>query len=189
MMNHFGAGPTRRVLIGAAAGVCGAALAGRAWAASREEIDRKVEAALRELQTSVRGAADLLPRAQGYLILADVTKAGLLLGGEYGEGTLFVGGAPVEYYSVAAASFGLQAGVQRSHQALFFMTEAALRNFRTADGWQAGADIEITVPDDGIGFNVNTDTVNRPVFGFIFGREGLLAGASLEGAKYSRIFR
>jgi lipid-binding SYLF domain-containing protein len=172
-----------------AAAILGAALSPQAHAKSAAEIDRSVGEAIAEMRRSVRGADELMGRAKGYLIMADVTKAGLLIGGEYGEGTLFVGGAPVEYYSVASASFGLQAGVQRSHQALFFMTETALRNFRTADGWQAGADLELAIPDDGFGFNVNTDTANRPVIGFIFGREGLLAGASLEGAKYSRIYR
>lgn len=175
--------------------VCGLAAAGgfiagtRARAGSRAEIDANVAVAIRELRARVRGAEELMERAKGYLIMADVKKAGLIVGGEYGEGTLFVGGAPVEYYSVAAASLGLQAGVQRSHQAIFFLTEQALQRFRTADGWQAGADIEITVPDDGIGLNVSTTTANRPVIGFVFGREGLMAGASLAGAKYSRIYR
>jgi lipid-binding SYLF domain-containing protein len=177
---------SRRAFIGIAAA---ALAAGSARAASRAGIDAAVARAIAELSLSVTGAAELMERAKGYLVMADVTKAGLLVGGEYGEGTLFVGGAPVEYYSVAAASLGLQAGVQRSHQVLFFLTEAALLSFRTADGWEAGADVELTMPDDGLGLNLNTISANRPVVGFIFGRNGFLAGASLEGAKYSRIVR
>ncbi len=160
-----------------------------ARAADKAEIDAAVARALQELRTTVSGAEDLISRSQGYLIMADVRKAGFVIGGEYGEGTLFVGNAPVDYYSVAAASFGLQAGIQRSHQVLFFLTEPALRQFRTDDGWTAGAEVEVALPDNGIGANVDTVTANRPVIGFIFGREGLLAGASLDGAKYSRIYR
>jgi len=169
----------------------GAALAGAglARASSRAKIDRNVDRALRELTQNIRGARELMQRAKGYLILADITKAGFVVGGEYGEGTLFVGGAPVAYYSVASASIGLQAGVQTSNQALFFLTESALREFRTADGWTASADAEIAIYDDGMGLRLDSQIVNRPVVGFVFGREGLLAGASIEGSKYSRIFR
>ncbi|HEU0223220.1 MAG TPA: lipid-binding SYLF domain-containing protein [Paracoccaceae bacterium] len=179
---------TRRALVAGAGALIGLGLA-PARASTKAEIDEAVARAIKEMRATVKGASDLMARARGHLIMADVKKAGFVIGGEYGEGILYVGGAPVDYYSVAAASFGLQAGVQRSHHALFFMTEGALRNFRTADGWQAGADVEIVVPEDGIGLNVNTDTANRPVIGFIFGRQGLMAGASLEGAKYSRIYR
>jgi lipid-binding SYLF domain-containing protein len=178
----------RAVLAGTAASVV-AATGLAADASSRTKIDRDVADAIAMMETRIRGARELMNRAKGYLIMAGVTKAGLLVGGEYGEGTLFVGGAPVEYYSVAAASIGLQAGVQRSHQALFFMTEDALRDFRTADGWTASADAEIAIVDDGIGLQLDSQTLNRPVIGFVFGREGLLAGASLEGSKYSRIVR
>ncbi|WP_118132662.1 YSC84-related protein [Oceanicella sp. SM1341] len=179
---------SRRSLLTGVAGLAACSLPVAASAYTKAEIDSNVSAALEQLR-KVNGAPDLMSRALGYLVMADVKKAGLLVGGEYGEGTLFVGGAPTDYYSVAAASFGLQAGIQRSNQALFFMTEKALKDFRTADGWTAGADAEITIPDNGVGVNVSTHTQNKPVIGIIFGREGLMAGASLEGAKFSRIYR
>jgi lipid-binding SYLF domain-containing protein len=79
--------------------------------------------------------------------------------------------------------------VQTTKQALFFMTEDALARFRRADGWEAGADAEVTFP--GAGVNVGTDTTvrNAPVVGIVFGEDGLLAGASLQGSKYSRVNR
>ncbi|MEM9049308.1 MAG: YSC84-related protein [Pseudomonadota bacterium] len=180
---------TRREVL---TGVTAAALsvsAGQAHASSAAKIDVKVDAALNLLRTKIGGSDELLRRAKGYLIMAEVTKAGFVVGGEYGEGRLFVAGAPVGYYSVAAASVGLQLGVQWSHQALFFMTESALRGFRTADGWTASADAEIAIVDDGIGLQLDSQTSNRPVIGFVYGREGLLAGASVAGSKYSRIYR
>ncbi|GIX14348.1 MAG: twin-arginine translocation pathway signal sequence domain-containing protein [Paracoccaceae bacterium] len=179
----------RRAVLAGAAAFCGIGIGRAARAASRAEIDRNVAEAIAQMRARIRGVDELMQRAKGYLIMAGVTKAGFLVGGEYGEGVLFVNGVPVEYYSVAAASIGLQAGVQRSNQALFFMTEDALRAFRTADGWTASADVEIAIVDDGLGLQLDSQTLNRPVIGFVFGREGLLAGASLEGAKYSRIHR
>ena len=41
-----------------------------------------------------------------------IIKAGLLIGGQAGDGALRVGGRTLGYYSIAAASFGLQAGAQ-----------------------------------------------------------------------------
>ena len=114
---------------------------------------------------------------------------GLIVGGAYGEGALRIGGVSEEYYSVAAASIGFQIGVQTTKQALFFMTEDALARFRRADGWEAGVDAEVTFP--GAGVNVGTDTTvrNAPIVGIVFGEDGLMAGASLQGSKYSRVNR
>jgi lipid-binding SYLF domain-containing protein len=84
---------------------------------------------------------------------------------------------------------GFQAGVQKSSHALFFMTDAAVENFRRADGWEIGADAEVTFPDAGLNAQTNTTIAEKPVIGIVFGQDGLLLGASLEGAKYSPIAR
>ena len=119
-------------------------------------IDARVERALEELFATVSGSRDLYGNAKGVLIMPSITKAGLLVGGTYGEGALRVGGETVGYYSVAAASFGLQAGIQTSKQALFFMTTAALEKFRRSQGWELGADAEVTVPDQGLSAGLTT---------------------------------
>jgi len=60
-------------------------------------------------------------------VFPGVTKAGLGIGGQYGEGALFKGGKAVAYYNTAGASYGLQAGAQTYGYAMFFMNEAALK--------------------------------------------------------------
>ena len=66
------------------------------------------------------------------------------------------------------------------------MTEDALANFRRGNGWAAGADIRYATPDQGA--SIGTDTTELdPVVGLIFGQQGLIAGATLSGVKYSRI--
>ena len=179
----------RREALGFGAAVLFAAAAGRpAAAVEAEVIDNRVDQALEELKL-VNGAPGLMERARGVLIMPRVVKGGLIVGGAYGEGALRVDGATVGYYSVAAASFGLQAGVQTTKQALFFMTDAALERFRGADGWEVGVDAEVTVPGNGLNVGVDTTTERSPVIGVVFGQDGFLAGASLEGAKYSPISR
>jgi len=125
--------------------------------------------------------------------MPSVVKGGFIVGGSYGEGALrYVEGyeAPAAgYYSVAAASVGLQAGVQSSSHVLFFMTDEAVENFRRSDGWEVGADAEVTFPDAGLNLGVNSTLLQKPIIGVVFGQDGFLVGASLEGSKYSPIAR
>lgn len=182
--------PTRRGLIaGGGAAAASVALANRAAASSAEEIDADVDAAIRKLYATVPGTKELSANARGILVMPDVIKGGLIIGGSYGEGALRIGGATDGYYSVAAASIGYQIGVQSTSHALFFMTEDALSGFQRSQGWELGADAEFTVPGDGISLNVDSTSLKSPIIAVIFAQDGLLAGASLEGAKYSRISR
>lgn len=177
---------TRRALL---AGAAAALVCGRAAAETAGEIQENIAIAERRLYASVEGSRSLAARARGVLMMPRVIKGGLIIGGAYGEGALKIGGVIDSYYSVAAASIGYQIGVQRTSHALFFMTQEALDGFRTSDGWELGADAEFTVPGDGISLNIDTTSANTPIVAIVFAQDGLLAGASLEGAKYTRIAR
>lgn len=185
----------RELMAAIAATGAAAAMPGAASAASRDVIDARVRVAMGKMYAEVPQTRDLSGRARGMLVMPEVLKGGFILGGAYGEGALLLNGpngydgAPDGYYSVAAASVGFQAGVQTTSHALFFMTDQALQNFRKADGWEIGADAEVTFPDNGLNLQVNSTLLNRPIIAIVFGQDGLLLGASLEGAKYSRIAR
>ena len=153
------------------------------------EIDRSASEAmtlLYRINPDVRSIAD---RAAGILIMPNITKASFGIGGAYGEGVLQIKGAPIDYYSVASASYGIQLGALTYSHVLFFMTQEALRDFRTIDGWEIGADAEVTFRDKGYSYGISSNTVTKPIYGIIFGQVGVMAGASLEGAKYSRLIR
>ena len=153
------------------------------------QIDGHVQDALTEMYSTFPGSRAFAERAAGILVIPNVTKAGLFLAGSYGEGALMIGGATVEYYSYASASFGVQVGAQQSRQVLFFMTTDVLRSFRTSDGFELGVDAEYAVQDEGASIGLSSTTSNKPILGIVFGQRGLIAGASLEGAKYSRLIR
>ena len=150
-------------------------------------IDARVQATLTQMYQEVPDARSLADKAVGMLVMPLVTEAGLGIGGAYGRGALVVGGATVDYYAQAKASFGLQLGAQQYAHVLFFMTEDALADFRTASGWVAGADIKYAVASETGRFSADTITVATPVVAVVFGGAGLIVGASLEGAKYTRI--
>jgi len=69
------------------------------------------------------------------------------------------------------------------------MTTDVLRKFRTSDGFELGVDAEYALQEDGGSIGLSSTTSNKPILGIVFGQRGFLAGASLEGAKYSRLIR
>jgi len=150
-------------------------------------IDARVQATLAQMYRDVPDARALADKAVGMLVMPLVTEAGFGIGGAYGRGALIVGGVTVDYYAQAKASFGLQLGAQQYAHVLFFLTEDALADFRTANGWVAGADIKYAVASESGRFSADTITVATPVVALVFGGTGLIVGASLEGAKYTRI--
>jgi len=156
---------------------------------SGDNINNTADAALAKLYSTVPGAQQLADRAAGVLIIPEITEAGLVFGGAYGEGVLMIGNAKVDYFSFTAASFGLQVGIQKYSHALFFMTQESLAGFRYSDGWQLGVDAGYTTPEDASAIGVSTSTINLPVIALVFGQQGLIVGATMEGAKYSRLVR
>lgn len=150
------------------------------------QIDARVAATREYLFSNYPGTRDLAAKAQGVLYMPLVTEAGFGIGASYGRGALQVGGATVDYYAATRATIGFQIGAQQYAHALFFMTDAALQDFRRASGWAASADIRYATPQDGASIGKETTELD-PVIGLIFGQQGLIAGATLGGVKYSRI--
>ena len=68
-----------------------------------------------------------------------------------------------------------------------FMTKDALDHFKNSMGWKAGVDGSIAVVKAGGGKNVDTQTLQQPILGFVFDPKGLMANLTLEGSKITRI--
>lgn len=143
--------------------------------------------ALQGLYRSNGIAEELGRKAIAVLVFPDIVKAGLLIGGQAGEGVLFRSGTVAARYSLAAASYGLQAGVQRYSYALFFMKEDALRYIDRSDGWEVGIGPSVVLVDKGFARSTSSTTLREDVYAFIFGQEGLMAGMGIQGSKISRI--
>ena len=160
-----------------------------AQAASKAEIDTDVQFAMSAFYNLSPGNKELASKAAGILVFPSVMKAGFFVGGDYGEGALQVGGKTVDYSSTAAISFGLQLGAQSRSEVILFMDKDALENFRVHDGWAAGLDGSVAVIDTGAGKGINTETVKDPIIAVIFSNKGLMGNLSLEGSKFSKIYR
>jgi lipid-binding SYLF domain-containing protein len=149
-------------------------------------IDARVDATRNFLFTTYPGTRELSEKAFGVLYMPLVTEAGFGIGGGYGRGALRINDVTVDYYSAARATIGFQIGAQQYAHALFFMTEAALTDFRRSSGWAAGADVRYATPEQGASLGKETTEID-PVIALVFGQAGLIAGATLSGVKYSRI--
>ena len=159
------------------------------YAATAKQIEAGADAALKLFYERVKGGKELLQKAKGVLILPGVFKAGFGVGAEYGEGALRVGGKTVEYYSIAAGSIGFQIGAQKKNVILAFMDDGALKKFRESSGWKAGVDGSVAAINVGAGASVDTVKMNDPIISFIFGQRGLMANATIEGAKFTKLMR
>jgi lipid-binding SYLF domain-containing protein len=153
----------------------------------RAEIDAGVNGAIAELNQKEPGSRQMMQQAKGMLVFPKVFKAGLVVGGEYGEGALRVANRSVEYYSASAGSFGLTAGAEQKSLFLLFMTDAALAQFRQSSGWTAGADASVAMISTGASGTATTQTAQRPVVGYVLSQGGLMLDASVNGTKISKL--
>ena len=179
---------TRRQVLVILAGLGGGAfMSSPALAASAREIDAQTNQALHLLYSTQPRTRALARRATAIPVFPQIIKAGLIIGGESGDGALRVGGETVGYYNISAASFGLQAGGQRFSYALFFMNQAALQYLQKSDGWAIGSGPSVAVLDKGAAASLTSETLTQDVYAIPFGEHGLMAGIGLEGSKITPI--
>ena len=172
----------------------GFAITQNVWAATADEIDTNADQALERFYDEVKGGKELVNKAKGVLIFPSVIKAGIGIGGEYGEGCLRTNGLifkgkTVDYYNTAAASLGFQLGAQKKSIIVIFMQDEALKNFQASSGWKAGVDASIAVVKVGAGGAMDSSNLNEPILAFIFGQKGLMYNLTLEGAKFTKLKR
>ena len=177
----------RNVIIGAAALATLAACGNGVGNDNDVKIDQAADASLNYLYGTSPATRQLGEAAAGILIIPQVAQAGLGVGGSFGRGVLRINDIPVDYYSATQGSVGFQIGAQQYSQVLFFMTDEALTEFRSSSGWTAGAGARYALNSDAASLGIDTTEVFSPVEAVIFAQAGFIAGATLEGTKYTRI--
>ena len=158
-----------------------------AIAADRSALERSARSAYQKLITRVPAAKALSGDALAVLVFPKITKAGLIVGGQYGDGVLFKAGKVAGYYNTAGASYGLQAGAQKYGYAMFFMNEKALNSLNSNEGFEVGVGPSVVVVDQGMGKSLTTKTTENDIYAFIFSQKGLMAGIGLQGNKISKL--
>jgi lipid-binding SYLF domain-containing protein len=162
-------------------------LSASVFAADRGALDRDARAALQKLTSTVPAAKSLAGSAAGVLVFPKITKAGLGVGGQYGDGVLFKGGKVAGYYNNSGASFGLQAGAQQFGYAMFLMNDKAVGVLSANEGFEVGVGPSVVVIDEGKAKTLTTTTAKDDIYAFIFGQKGLMAGLGIQGNKITRL--
>jgi lipid-binding SYLF domain-containing protein len=167
--------------------VLGFVFAAQSWGATAKEIDASADAALDRFYENVKDAKDVAGRARGLLILPNVKKGALIVGGEYGQGVLRINGKSVNYYSMISGSIGLQIGGQAKDVIIAFMSSDALKKFQDSKGWEAGVDGNVALVTLGAGESATSSMGKDPIVAFVFDVKGLMADMSLKGAKFNKL--
>ena len=157
-------------------------------AKSMNEIDAAIESSLTRFTEEIQGGNAYLQGARGVLVIPRMWKAGVLIGFEFGEGALIVDGVKVQYYKALTTSLGIQVGVGSKDLIILFFDDTAMDNFLYSSGWEVGVDGAVALFTRGAAGASDTITFKDPIIGFVFGQKGLIAGVSIEGTKFTKIW-
>ena len=146
-----------------------------------------LDAAMDRFYKHVKDAKEIVRQAKGLLILPSVKKGALIVGGEYGQGAMRIGGKTVDYYSMISGSIGFQIGGQAKDVIIAFMSSDGLKKFRDSKGWEAGVDGNVALVTVGAGESAMTAMGKEPIVAFVFDVKGLIADMSLRGAKFNKL--
>lgn len=139
-------------------------------------LDASVINTLAQCKQVSPSCASATQDAAGILVFPTVIKADLIVGGAGGKGALVENGKITEYYSIGAASAGLQAGVETASQVYVFRTLGALAELKQGREWKASATAGVTL----MTADANAKAVTGNVLAYLFDTKGLHAGAALD---------
>jgi lipid-binding SYLF domain-containing protein len=127
----------------------------------------------------------LIKKAKGVYIAPEVLRGAFVVGASGGSGVLLVRGDAGEwngpaFYTIGQASFGLQAGGDKSEVVLLIMSDRGVSSM-LASNVKLGADASVAAGPVGAGATAETANVSADILSFVRAK-GLYAGASLEGA-------
>jgi len=137
-------------------------------------------------QDPVAGKArELMRRARAVLIVPALVKGGFFVGAQGGNALLVPRDAAGNwgypgFYVMAAASFGLQMGVEVSQVVLIIMSDKALAAI-TRNEFKIGAEAGLAIATLGAGAEANTTSnVGPDIYGFSIAK-GLYGGIAVSG--------
>ena len=167
--------------------ILGTILTGQSLGGTAKEIDAGADAALDRFYKNVKDAREVARQAKGMLVMPNVNKGAIIVGGEYGQGVLRIGGKSVDYDSMFSGSIGFQIGGQAKDVIFAFMSDVALEKFRRSKGWEAGVDGNVALVKLGAGESATSAMGKDPIVAFVFDVKGLIADMSLKGAKFNKL--
>src|SRR5262249_2006735 len=140
-------------------------------------------------QATGKAVRDLLKKAKGVYIAPEVLRGAFIVGASGGSGVLLIRddkgrwNGPA-FYPIGEASFGFQAGGDKSEVMLLIMSDRGVSSM-LATSVKLGADTSVAAGPVGAGASAETANLSADILSFSR-QKGLFAGASLEGAVMSK---
>jgi lipid-binding SYLF domain-containing protein len=144
-------------------------------------LHAKVEAAITEAKEQDASLEKFFDTAAGYAVFPTVGKGAIGVGGAYGRGELYEGGAPAGYCTLTQATIGLQLGGQAYTEIIFFETPEAVDRFKSGN-FAFSAQATAVALKSGVGANAKYE---GGVAVFTMSEAGLMYEASIGGQKFS----
>ncbi|MDO5563082.1 MAG: lipid-binding SYLF domain-containing protein [Synergistaceae bacterium] len=137
-------------------------------------------------ESDASSLADVINSGRGVAIFPAVTKAGLIVGGQVGEGVVFLKKGKGKwsgpaFMGLSGASVGFQIGAQSVGLVLVITNEDGLRAFTGDNSFKLGADVAIAAGPVGRDASAATDGRARASIYSYSMSKGLFAGVSVEG--------
>jgi lipid-binding SYLF domain-containing protein len=158
-----------------------------ALALDKVVLEKRASQTLDHFYALARDNKFLAQNAIAVLVFPEITKAGIGLAVEHGNGVLLESGRIVGYYSISGGSIGLTLGVARHSEVILLNSPEAREQVVNGSDWSIGADASVAVINIGAGGVYDLGLLEKPVLAFVFGEKGLMGDASLKGSKISKI--
>ena len=133
------------------------------------------------------GLADVIASGRGVAIFPAVTKAGFVLGGQTGEGVVFIKDSRGRwngpaFMGLSGASVGFQIGAQSVGLVLVITNEDGLRAFTGGNSFKLGADVAIAAGPVGRDASAATDgRAKASIYSYSMSK-GAYIGVTVKGA-------
>ena len=138
-------------------------------------------------QSDADALGQVIKSGKGVAIFPAVTKAGLGIGGQTGEGVVFLrrpngGWSGPAFMGISGASIGFQIGVQSVGLVLVITNEEGLHAFTGGNSFKLGANVAIAAGPVGRDASAATDgRAKASIYSYSMSK-GLFAGVSVEGS-------
>ena len=138
-------------------------------------------------QDDAASMADVIKSGKGVAIFPSVTKAGLMIGGQVGEGLVLLRNPNgtwngPSFMGLSGASIGIQIGAQSVGLVLVITNEQGLRAFTGGNSFKLGADVAIAAGPVGRDTSAATDSrAKGSIYSYSMSK-GLFAGMTFEGS-------
>lgn len=115
------------------------------------------------------------------VVFPKIFKAGMLLGGTYGEGYLVRDGIILSQVRLAGGNAGLNAGAQSYSQVVYILDDETLTNFRRGGKLSLHGTLNYARRGESVTNTFGKISPTQNLYTTIFNQSGYLAGVSLDG--------